>query len=452
MSKIPSIVFDCGSHHLRAGYGGEHAPRLDVPALVGRPRHRGVAMAAGMSELSAGEEALIRQGLLSTSHPVRDGLVKDWEEMEQLWSHVLYEDLKVNPEKHCFIATQGVNAPALQKEKTLELLMETFHVDSLYLGTSQVLSAYAYGLTTALVLDSGKDATLAVPVYEGYAMGRYVARSEVAGAVLTDYLSQMLTSEGYSLGTPVERELVNQAKEEHCYVRPSRAVRTAPAATATSGDFDASSSSSVLGHSKSGVRSAGAAAANNGDGDGGGSTTSSSSGGGGDYGGERLFQLPDGQAIPLYDHCHRTTEVLFDFSLLGDDARFEPPYKVLTDVFDIFQPSFRRGISWLPFAAISGCDAAIQSQLYANICIAGSTLSFPGLRDRLESEIIQLYRENHSSEAVMPISVKDIADARGYSAWLGGSILSRMGMFQHMAVSRAEYEESGSQVVHCKQF
>lgn len=53
-------------------------------------------------------------------------------------------------------------------------------------------SLYAYGLTTGLVLDSGKDHTTAVPVHEGYALGRHVSSSRVAGDVLTDYLSDLL--------------------------------------------------------------------------------------------------------------------------------------------------------------------------------------------------------------------------------------------------------------------
>jgi len=58
-----SVILDCGAYHLRAGYAGESGPRLDVPALVGHPRHRGVAMAAGMNELDVGEEALVKRGM-----------------------------------------------------------------------------------------------------------------------------------------------------------------------------------------------------------------------------------------------------------------------------------------------------------------------------------------------------------------------------------------------------
>eukprot|EP00796_Vickermania_ingenoplastis_P004281 gene4281-3097_t len=417
VASTPSVILDCGSHHLRAGYGGEMGPRLDVPTLVGHPRHRGVAMAAGMNESEVGEEALVKRGMLTVKMPIKDGLVQSWDEMEKLWSHVIFSELRVTPESHCFITTQNVNCPASQKEKTLELMMETFHVHSLFLGTSQAMSLYCYGMTTGVVLDSGKDASIAVPIHEGYALGRHVTRSPIAGQVLTDYLGSLLKEEGYSFGTAAELTVLNQAKEELCYVKPC-----------------------AFNHSSDASRTTQLSAPNE--------LTTNSEPPDSDDADREMFMLPDGQEIPLSAHRHVTTEVLFNFSLLGDE-RYEPLYKVRTEMGEVFEPSFHKGISWLPFAAINLCEPTLRPKLYANIVIAGNTLAFPGARSRVENEIIQLYRENHTSEAVTPIHVHDTM-CRGYSAWLGGSILARTPMFPHLAISRQEYEEEGLRVVHYK--
>lgn len=413
----PSVILDCGSHHLRAGYGGEKGPRLDVPTLVGHPRHRGVAMAAGMNESEVGEEALVKRGMLTVTTPIKDGLVQSWDEMEKLWSHVIFSELRVTPESHCFLTTQTVNCPASQKEKTLELMMETFHVHSLFLGTSQAMSLYCYGMTSGVVLDSGKDASIAVPIHEGYALGRHVTRSPIAGQVLTDYLGSLLKEEGYSFGTAAESTVLNQAKEELCYVKSSKFKNSTDSSGGTENGLntiDLNSESMVSSDAL------------------------------------EIFMLPDGQEIPLSSHRFVTTEVLFNFSLLGGGSSvYDPPYKVRTEMGEVFEPSFRKGVSWLPFAAINLCEPTLRPKLYANVVIAGNTLAFPGARTRVEDEIIQLYRENHTSEAVTPIHVHDSA-VRGYSAWIGGSILARTPMFSHLAISRQEYEEEGLRVVHCK--
>lgn len=424
--RVPVVILDAGSHCLRAGYADEQGPRLDIPALVGHPRNRGVAMAAGMSEYEIGEEALVRRGMLTVGSPIKNGLVVNWEHMEKLWSHVMFSEMRVTPESHCFIVPQPVNTPAAQKEKTLELMMETFHVHSLFLGTSQVLSLYGYGLTTGLVLDSGKDRTLAVPVYEGYALGRRVTQSEIAGEALTEYLASLLRQEGYSFGTPVEMQVLNKAKEDLCFVQSTEGAMEA--SLLFSRPFGMGTVMTTSDHVFSASEHHGAVETR-------------------DVSSEELFFLPDGNAIPLAEHRFQTTEILFNFGILGD--RYVPTSRLMTEMGEVFRPSFPMGVSWLPFAAINNCQPLLWPVLFANIVLAGGNLSFPGTRARIEAEVTQLYRETHASEAVTPICVHDIS-CRKYSAWLGGSMLAGTSMFPHLTVSRKEYEEQGHRVVHCK--
>ncbi|AIN96513.1 actin-like protein, putative [Leishmania panamensis] len=473
-----TVVLDCGSCHSRAGFGGEKGPRLDVPTLVGYPRHRSIAMAAGMNEQEVGEEALLKQGSLDVHHPIRDGFINDWGDVEKLWSHLLFNELRVSPETHCFLLTQPVNTPAAQRERTLEIMMETFHAHSLYLGVSQVLSLYTYGLTTGLVVDSGKDITRAVPIHEGYALARHVTQSPVAGAALTRYLGGLLREQGYALGTATEQELLNRAKEDLCYVQPRPHAQrgaagdfftsapgilagTSPAAAGASSrrgtklgretkDSIDSASLATTPTTARGKDTLSESAGDNHREDDGGSSSAVETGVTED------FVLPDGQRIPLTVERYDTVEVLFNYSLLAlmdshgrNDRTYEPRCKVRTDMGDVFHPSFAKGISWLPFAAVNNCEATLRPQLYANMVLAGGSASFPGLKTRLEAEVRQLYRESHPSEAVVPIQVRDMP-CRAYSAWLGGSMLSQTTVFQHLVVSRKEYEEEGGRVIHYK--
>ncbi|CCD12592.1 hypothetical protein, unlikely [Trypanosoma congolense IL3000] len=115
--RAPVVILDGGSHHLRAGYAADGAPRLDIPALVGHPRNRGVAVAAGMNEYEIGDVALAKRGMLTVSNPIERGRVVSWENMEKLWGHVMYSELPVRPESHCFIVPQPGNTEAAQREK-----------------------------------------------------------------------------------------------------------------------------------------------------------------------------------------------------------------------------------------------------------------------------------------------------------------------------------------------
>jgi actin-related protein len=221
MADVPVVVMDNGSAVFRAGYPSESAPRVLIPSLVGQPRNKGVAMAGGFREYEVGYGALHKRGVLDCSQPVRGGVIQDWADMERLWSHTIYKELRIAPENYCFVISEPTNNSTRDKEKTLEMMMETFNAKSMYLGSTAVLALYAYGLTTGVVVDCGLDVSNAVPVHEGYPLSRHMASSKVAGDALTMHLSKLLNAKGYGFSTQTEREVVNKVKET-LVLRPGR--------------------------------------------------------------------------------------------------------------------------------------------------------------------------------------------------------------------------------------
>uniref|UniRef100_A0A7S1N705 Actin n=1 Tax=Eutreptiella gymnastica TaxID=73025 RepID=A0A7S1N705_9EUGL len=211
------VVIDNGSHTVKAGYAGEHAPRALFSCLVGEPRNKGVVMATGDKEYYVGDLAQEKRGCLAMSNPIQAGEVVNWTDMERLWNHTFYSELKIEPEAHPCLVTEVPLNPLPHREKTAEIMFESFAVPGLYLAVTSVLALYSSGQTNGLVVDSGKDITMTVPIFEGYTLTRHIHKSKIAGQAITNYLNSLLMARGYNFTTANEMDIVNYMKESICY-------------------------------------------------------------------------------------------------------------------------------------------------------------------------------------------------------------------------------------------
>eukprot|EP00899_Mesostigma_viride_P024725 jgi/Mesvir1/5437/Mv15496-RA.1 len=437
--EVSAIVLDVGSYMCKAGYAGEDTPKAVFPSLVGAIARDGTGGGdAAMADAGAPPEKSKRDLYVGTNAvsyrrdgmemvgPLKNGLIEDWEVMEAIWKHALVEQLRVSPEEHpILLAEPPYNTKAI-REKSVEVLFESHNVPALFVAKTAVLTSFASGRATSLVVDSGGAGTCVTAVNDGFALTKSIVRSPLGGELLTDCLFEHLTAKGVEI-----RPRYSFKKSE---VRPGEYDLTPLKFPGTTESYRRYMQCAVVSDIKETVGRVSDAPFN-----------------------EELvaniptvsYELPDGNVIEIGAERFKFPEVMFDPAAMlksfpGVALAAAATAAAATGAPAVMDASAAaaslQGIAQLVMESVNRCDVDVRRELFSGILLTGGNTVFPNFRERLERQVLEVAPQT----ARMKVVASNSPAERRFSVWIGGSILASLGSFQQMWMSQKEYKEHGA--------
>ena len=416
-----SIVMDNGSFITKIGFGGEDAPRHMFHTVI----------AESLNENSSANKFIIGDQVklshkyhdqnMKITKPIDYKIIDSFDAMEKIWQYSFTDLMKINPsdEKTNILLTEPVLNPKANREMTTKIMFETFNFNAMYLLSSAVLSSYASGRTTSIVIDSGYNETQIVPINEGYPLPHAIKRCPFGGKDVTEYLKKLLLKDdNNTLTDDTYIEYFRELKKKNGYVARDGFDKEMEKSICNNYNYLISGylrdiDRKYMDYTSMDIEQ----------------ICDKYCGDKGEFLRERKeYKLPDGNVVTLSENRFKCTECFFDPSLIGLELE---------------------GLHKMVLQQILVCDVDIKNELPMNIVLSGGNTLFDGLEQRLQNELVRIredLRWNCSKTRV--IAPKD----RGYSAWIGGSILASLSTFESMWISRNEYDESGQSIVHRRCF
>ncbi|KAL0621986.1 Actin, cytoplasmic 2 [Plecturocebus cupreus] len=141
---------------------GTTPPQAVFPFIVGCPQHQGVMVGMDQKDSYVGDEANSKHGILTLKYLIA-------------WHHHQLDDRR----------RSGTTSSTANREKMTQIMFETFNTPAMYMAIQVMLSLFASGRTTGIVMDSRDGVTHMVPIYKGYTLSHSILHLDLGGQDLT---------------------------------------------------------------------------------------------------------------------------------------------------------------------------------------------------------------------------------------------------------------------------
>ncbi|EUD65565.1 hypothetical protein C922_04071 [Plasmodium inui San Antonio 1] len=205
-----TIVIDNGSGYMKAGLNTCDEPTIVFPTIVGLHRN------SEIKESYVGDEAIFRESQLSFYRPIDHGHISDWDLVQIAWEYAI-KCVDQNRTVENILLTEPPLCSTSHRIKMGEIFFEDFDFQNINISVSGLMSMYATGLTTGLVLDIGDGVTQCIPVFDGYIEKNSIIRSDFGGEELSMFLQKLICDIGYSMTTRKNFEYIKTMKETLCF-------------------------------------------------------------------------------------------------------------------------------------------------------------------------------------------------------------------------------------------
>ena len=471
-----AFIGDVASHVSRFGYGGNDSPSMVVPSFVGgtksqqhlvssclryrdhvRPIYRMNQEPQQQQQQNGGPN-------VDPIHFLQQGdIVDDWDAYEHMWQasftalHVrdsaqhsqgspLTESsslpLKDNIEHPLLAVIPGMTHimgvgpsydKAIQRDQIVrhtELMMEALNAQAIFVAPSPMLAAFAHGRQTCTIVDIGAGGTRVTPVVDGHILRHAQRRSGRGGDWLGHVAWKAMLEDGISVTPRYQLKQNTSTSHTREQATTTESVLAFHQWSMRDVQYEFRTMCELVGlasYRTDAYTTPFLYADNRMDED---SELKNN-------GKEPTYELPDGTLIDLStrigkDLC-RIPELLFteDVPMVEEESSLLDQHPTLSNA----------PLHKLIHAALTAVgDVDARKELVGNLVLTGSSSLFPKMEQRLSYELGGIVTGNYKPRLLASRNAVE----RTCSAWLGASVLTSLGSFQQLWLSKAEYEEYGA--------
>ncbi|XP_069805614.1 actin-like protein 6B isoform X3 [Dendropsophus ebraccatus] len=347
--------------------------------------------------------------LTEVTSPLKNGMIEDWDAFQAILDHTFNKHLKSDPALHPILMSEAPWNARAKREKLTELMFEHYNIPAFFLCKTAVLTAFANGRSTGLVLDSGATHTTALPVHDGYVLQQGIVKSPLAGDFITMQCRELFQEMGVEIIPPymiASKEPVREGSSPNWRKKEKLPTVTKSWQNYMSNEVIQDFQASVLQVSDSPYDEQVAAQMPT-----------------------VHYEMPNGYNTDYGAERLRIPEGLFDPSNVKG-----------------LSGNTMLGVGHVVTSSIGMCDIDIRPGLYGSVIVTGGNTLLQGFNDRLNRELSQ----KTPPSMRLKLIASNSSIERRFSSWIGGSILASLGTFQQMWISKQEYEEGGKQCVERK--